>query len=273
MLKNEHTFINLIDLAGFWNDVQDQNRERFSERILRRLYVLNYAPNGMWTYAVSVYYMANRDEAGMLEDEAFHKFLHKITAFIWAYAVTNPGVNALRTPVFAEMVNIVEHKPVTFSDYLFRPHHLQSVLSNYYYSNNRGITRSMLTWWALQDEEQILPNLETYFQIEHIFARNRQEKEKSLSNPHNLECLGNKVLLERRINIRASDYRFADKLKYYNGFESSRKQKIKGTDIKELLDLSAVKTDFTETDIVERNAKIMLKFQEYLGQNNLLQAD
>ena len=43
-------FENLIDLADFWNDVQNQNVERFSDRILRRLFVLNYAPNGMWTY-------------------------------------------------------------------------------------------------------------------------------------------------------------------------------------------------------------------------------
>ena len=32
--------------------------ERFSEDVLKRLYVLNYAPNGMWTYFVSVYYLS-----------------------------------------------------------------------------------------------------------------------------------------------------------------------------------------------------------------------
>ena len=95
LLKNDQTFENLIDLANFWNDVQNQNVERFSDRVLRRLFVLNYAPNGMWTYFVSVYYMANRDSDGLLNDDRFYSFLNKITAFIWAYAVTNPGVNAL----------------------------------------------------------------------------------------------------------------------------------------------------------------------------------
>lgn len=104
LLKRTDTFENLMILASFWNDVARQNDERFSERILRRLFVLNYAPNGMWTYFVSVYFMQNRDEDGLLDDEAFYKFLNKITAFIWTYAVTNPGVNALRTPVYAEMV-------------------------------------------------------------------------------------------------------------------------------------------------------------------------
>lgn len=224
----------------------------------------------MWTYFVSVYYMTYRDSDGMLEDESFYRFLNKITAFIWAYAVTNPGVNALRTPVFAEMVNVVKKLPIKFDEYLFQAQHLQSVLNNYAFSNNRAITKSMLTWWACQDEGQELPALETSFQIEHIFARNRQAKEGCLSNPRNLESLGNKALLEKRINIRASDYRFADKKKYYTGFINSRNQKVYGTNIKELLDLANKQTDFTETDIVQRNAKIMLHFQEYLKENDLL---
>lgn len=100
----------------------------------------------MWTYFVSVYYMANREQNGTLDDESFYQFLNKITAFIWAYAVTNPGVNALRTPVFAEMVNIVNGQPMTFSDFLFNTPQLQNALNNYTFSNKRAITKSMLTW-------------------------------------------------------------------------------------------------------------------------------
>ena len=270
LLNNDQTFDNLIDLAYFWNDVQNQSIERFSDRILRKLFVLNYAPNGMWTYFVSVYYIANRDGQGMLEDEKFYKFLNKITAFIWAYAITNPGVNALRTPVFAEMINVVNDRPVSFTEYQFRTQQLQNAFNNYVFSNNRAITKSMLTWWAFQNPEQELLSLETTLEIEHIFSKNRQDKEHSLSNPRNLESLGNKVLLEKRINIRASDYRFSDKVKYYIGFENSRKQKKAGTGIKELLELAENVSDFTESDIVQRNAKIIFSFIEFMHNNALL---
>jgi uncharacterized protein with ParB-like and HNH nuclease domain len=273
LLKTDTTFENLIDLANFWNDVQNQSVVRFSDRILRRLFVLNYAPNGMWTYFVSVYYMANRDQNGALDDESFYQFLNKITVFIWAYAVTNPGVNALRTPVFAEMINIVNGQPVTFSDFLFHTPQLQNAFNNYTFSNNRAITKSMLTWWAFQDPEQELLSLESVLEIEHIYARNRQEKEHSLTDARNIESLGNKALLEKRINIRAADYRFADKVKYYLGFENSRKQKKEGTKIKELVDLATSASDFTETDIVQRKAKMLFKFQEFMGENGLLSAD
>ena len=36
LLKNDQTFENLINLADFWNDVQNQNVERFSDRVLRK---------------------------------------------------------------------------------------------------------------------------------------------------------------------------------------------------------------------------------------------
>ena len=263
----------MIDLANFWNDVQNQSVDRFSDRILRRLFVLNYAPNGMWTYFVSVYYMTNRDSQGLLDDEKFYEFLNKITAFIWAYAVTNPGVNALRTPVFAEMVNIVNGQPVTFKEFLFQTQQVQNSFQNYTFSNNRAITKSMLTWWAFQDNGQQLLPLESILEIEHIYARNRYEKEHSLTNPRNVEALGNKVLLEKRINIRASDYRFADKKKYYVGFENSRKQKKEGTRIKELTDLAMNAADFTESDIVQRNTKMIFDFVEFMNNNGLLSED
>ena len=271
LLKNDETFDNLVDLTNFWNDVELQSKDRFADKVLRRLFVLNYAPNGMWAYAVSVYYLANRDKDGMLDDDKFCTFLNKITAFIWAYAVTNPGVNALRTPMYAEMVNIVNRLPVTFDGFRFDVQAVTNMFNNYVFSNNRAITRAMLTWWAYQDDAQVLLPLESRLDIEHIFPRNRQDKEHSLSNSRNLEALGNKALLEKRINISASDYRFVDKVKYYKGYVNARKQMKEGTQIKELYDFANTRTDFQEKDIVQRTTSIIFAFTEYLGQNGLVQ--
>ncbi|MGN0246296.1 MAG: DUF262 domain-containing protein [Lachnospiraceae bacterium] len=270
LLKNDAIFENLIVLANFWNDVSNQNVERFSDKVLRRLFVLNYAPNGMWTYFVSVYFMQNKDNEGLLDDEKFYSFLKKITAFIWTYAITNPGVNALRTPVYAEMVNIIENKTVEFADYHFDEKTVRSLFNTFGFYNGRPITKSMLAWWALNNEDQPVLSLETTFEIEHIFAKSRQDKENTLKNSKNLEALGNKSLLEKRINIRASDYRFEDKIKYYQGYTNSRNQYKKGTDITELITLSKTQTDFTEQDIESRNDNIVNSFIAYLKDNDLL---
>ena len=270
LLKKDETFDNLIELADFWKDVEFRNEDRFSDNVLKRLFVLDNAPNGMWTYFVSVYYMANRNDEGLLDDEKFYQFLNKITAFIWAYAVTNPGVNALRGPVYAEMINIVYDKPVTFEGYLFDAEQVENAFNNYVFNNYRPITKSMLTWWAFHNPEQELLELGGPIEIEHIYARNRQEFDHSLSNPKNIESLGNKSILEKSINIRASDYSFEAKSKWYLGLKKNRNQKGGGTKIKELRDLAETKTDFVESDIKERYARIISNFIGFMDSNGLI---
>jgi hypothetical protein len=111
----------------------------------------------------------------------------------------------------------------------------------------------MLTWRAFIDSNQILPKIETVFEIEHIYAKNREKNDRNLKNVKNLESLGNKSLLEDRINIRASDYRFSDKIKYYKGFTNNKGKFREGTQIHELIKLSETNNDFTENDIEKRN--------------------
>ena len=269
LLKNDKTMDNLIELANFWNDISIQNSERFSDRILKKLFVLNYAPNGMWNYFVSVFFMQYKDNKGLLDDEKFYNFLNKIIPFIWTYAVINPGVNALRTPVYLEMVNIVNNKDVEFNEFKFEELQVRNALSNYEFYNRRPITKSMLAWWAFNNTEQELVSIDDVFEIEHIYPKNRQENEKGLQNSKNIETLGNKSLLEKRINIRASDYRFSDKYKYYNGFVTDRGAKKEKTAICDLIKISNIKNDFTEQDIVDRNNEIINEFICYLRDEKL----
>ena len=270
LLKNDETLENLIVLADFWDSISKQDDERFSDKVLRELFVLNYAPNSMWTYFVSVYFMQNKNSDGYLDDEKFYEFLNKITAFIWAYSVTNPGVNALRTPIYTEMINIVNNREIEFVDYKFNQDTLKAQFNNFSFLNGRPITKSMLTWWAFQDENQKLLSLDLSLEIEHIYAKNRNEKEHSLNDLKNIEKLGNKALLEKRINIRASDYRFADKKIYYKGFVNKRNQIKEGTKINELLNLSNTNEDFTEENIINRNNEILTSFINYLIEQNLI---
>lgn len=270
LLKSDETLSNLELLADFWQDVQKQSEDRFSSRVLRQLYILNYAPNSMWTFFVSVYFLQNKDEKHLLDDENFYNFLCRISAFIRAYAITNPGVNALRTPVYAEMLNIINNKEVLFEDFRFPKEQTRKQFENSNFYNGRPITKSILVWWAMRDENQEIPSIETAFEIEHIYARSRQEKEGSLSDKSKIESLGNKAILESRINIRASDYRFADKKKYYNGYQNSRNEEKKGTCNIELLKLAKEKDDFTEVDINTRYNEILDAVIENLQENNLL---
>lgn len=269
LLKREETLDNLEKLAQFWKSVLSQDDAAFSDRILRRLAVLNYAPNGMWTYLVSVYFMQYKDENSLLEEEAFFDFLNMITAFIWAYAFMRPGVNALRSPAYPEMIEIVNNRVVDFGEYRFDSGAVRNAIENYVFSNGRPITKSMLAWWAYNDEKQPLIPLDVTLEIEHIFSRKRQENEKSLTDKNSLESLGNKALLEKNINIRASDYRFCDKKKYYLGFRNAQGKIKEGTRNAELTAFAQNKNDFCEDDISLRKKEIVDAFIVYLKQNRL----
>jgi hypothetical protein len=271
ILRQDDTLSNLKILVDFWNDVYGQNTDRFPEQILRKMFILNSAPNGMWTYILSVYFLHNRNSNQQLQEQQLEEFLNKTIAFVWAYAFTNPGVNALRTPVYAEMINIVNNKTVNFDEHKYDEHTLRTAINNFEFKNGRPITRSMLTWWAFKADDQKIPLITTNYDIEHIFAKKRQETDKSLSNSRNLECLGNKTLLEDKINIRAADYRFIDKITYYKGFTNHKGHFKEGTQISELVKIANTKTDFKEQDIIDRNKEIVNEFIEFIKQMNLLQ--
>lgn len=269
-LLNDRTICNLQILLEFWKAVSEQDTDRFSQNVLRKLFVLKYAPNGMWEYLTSVYFLAHKDEKGLLDNELFDKFLSKITAFIFAYSLTNPGVNALRTPVYAEMIKILNNPLCDFNDFKFEESHVRNVLENYKFTNNRVVTRSLITWYAYTFKEQKLPSPSSSgFDIEHIYAKERHNKEYKLLNSDKLEALGNKILLEKTINIRASDFRFEDKKKYYLGYENARGKKLSGSMIVEFQHLTQLK-DFTENDICKRNKLIHDKFIKYLEDEHLL---
>ena len=87
-----------------------------------------------------------------------------------------------------------------------------------------------------------------------------------------MECekIGNKALLEKRINIRASDYRFSDKINNYRGFTNNKGEKKEATINAELVMMANSRTDFTEQDINNRTKLILDSFIEYMEQNNLV---
>ena len=258
-MKIDNTIDELKSLALFWQSVSNQDSERFSMDILKKLFVLNYAPNGMWQNITSVYYLQNSDDNGDLQALNFSAFLSKITAFIFAYAVTNPGVNALRTPIYDEMLNIVKGEKVTFSRYKFDDESIRRSFGNYLFTNKRNITRSMITWYAFTFPEQQLLGIKESLHLEHIFSKKRYEMERGLSNKNSLESLGNKILLESSINITASDYRFADKKKIYSG-EQRRGKSKDASKISEITEEIVTYAEFGEQQINNRNSVILDKF-------------
>ncbi len=252
------TFADLIILADFWKDITVQETKRFSDRVLKQLFILHNMPTNMWTFLISVYFMSNKDENGKLNENDFCGFLRKITAFILASRLMRPGNN---TPFFNAMADIAAGREANFNGYEFDLKQLRERFLRFDFVNSSKLTKSFVVWQVFQDKYQPLLSLEVKFDIEHILPRRREQE---LNNKSNLESIGNKSLLEREINIRASDYRFRDKANYYLGNTGKTK-----TNIHELIELANNNENFTEQDIIIRNKKILDGFIKFIQANNL----
>ena len=125
----------------------------------------------MWTYFTSVYYLQNRDKDNLLDDKNFYDFLNKIIAFIWTYAVYIPGVNALRTPVYAEMINIVNNNPI-----------LEMTITKNRYGKSGKETKCIYNW---------NPDINTYTYIQNIEDINNDEetKQETEENKENFKSI------------------------------------------------------------------------------------
>ena len=256
----------LVGLSLFWRNMAEQKPDAFSEQALRRLFVLSYAPNVMWTYLASAWFVEHGDMAdGSVSDQrSFELFLRKITAFILAYTITTPGTNQLRLPVYPELVKIARGEQCDFSGYLFDADKLSLAIKSFSFTNSRPITRAMLAWWLMHDAEQPLPPQGEKFHIEHIYSVRRNEMH-PLSDFDLVDAIGNKSFLEGRINIQASAFTIPDKRHYYNGENCGGRK----TCVRELLKI-ADQPDFGEAEIRARTRTMREAFIKELEELGLL---
>lgn len=266
--KDESALDDLSDLAIFWKKVYSQD-ESFGNKVLRKLFVLRYSPNTMWENIVSVWFLQNRDSNDEIDLDAFNLFLSKITNFVLGYSLINPGVNQLRTPIFKEMSEIVNHNNLVpaFENHLFDENSLRTAFDNFEFSNMKGITKSFLVWFAFLKENQQLLSLKEPLQIEHIFAKKRAEIN-GISDKNLIESIGNKIILESSINIKASDFEFDVKKDFYLG-KKRRGSSKEPSKIAEIIDLTNL-DKFDENEIIERKSRIIDNFIEKLKSENLL---
>ena len=148
----DETFEDLKSLADFWKNIYSRNYNRYSERVLRQLYILEYSPYAIWRHVVSAYFLVHGKNMKREDDKQFYKFLKRLTAFILAYSIYKPGVSSIRLPIHNEIVNLYEKKPVEFKNFRFDITILTSKRKEFIFSNPRLITRAMLAWWAFRDE-------------------------------------------------------------------------------------------------------------------------
>jgi uncharacterized protein with ParB-like and HNH nuclease domain len=265
ILKNDDLINEIISLANFWLYVnkgiepilEDNSEEKYTISIESRKYLqcLSCYPNEFWKYIVSVFFIKNKTDEKF--GDTFVILLKHLTAFLFAKFIEAPTVNAIKDDIYSSCISVYKENKLSVR-FNFNEENILSRIKEYASSR---ISRALLLLDAYLNIEQT-DLIDKDSDIEHIFPKKWQDTNYNGWTWENalqyLDRFGNKVILEKRLNIQAG-----------NGYFGIKKQKYSFSKIANIKDLSNYKkNDWTKEDIEEReiefNNKLMSFFREQL---------
>lgn len=253
-LKNPHLMDELCDLAEFWFAVAKRNAQVDSKTItdvaLKRLHCLEHYSNEYWKYATSVFYFTRRDSPNFAEE--FAEFLATLIAYLFSQFVMSPTVNAIKDPVYQLCIDLTKGNTLTTSVALTND--FRARLSE---ASAGKIARGFILLHAYLNPHQNTL-LQSNFEIEHIFPRKWQSTNyfgwTQEAAAAFLERFGNKVAIEKKLNILAG-----------NGYFGRKKKEYRSSAVAEVRDLAQYpKDDWAKTDIEGREEKFLDGILDFL---------
>lgn len=179
-------------------------------QILCLLDILKSYPNEFWKYPVVIYYLSHRQENHF--EENFLRFLKKLTLELLSRYLVTPSINAVKNEILKLNISII-HSAIPKFD--FKAIDFQRV-KEAIPQPSRNLVRMILKLVAYQAQETLLPQT---WEIEHILPQKYQNAyfmaiDESVMK-ENIEHIGNKIPLEKKLNIIASNGFFTRKKKEY----------------------------------------------------------
>lgn len=179
--------------------------------------------NEFWKYPVSIFYMKYKNTEEF--ETLFLKFLRKFLVMLLTRFMERPTVSAIKSDILKLNVQIIKTCHPEFAagfdekniedEYALQAENIRT--DKLIIKPHSKIERMVLKLWAYTnpDQENLLP---PYWEIEHIFPQTWDTKYYTLGDDEiedKLHHLGNKLPLEKKLNISASNnYFFKKKDKY-----------------------------------------------------------
>lgn len=215
-LNDKDLLDKLFLILNIWKVVncrEEINGEAWSKnlRIKQTLDILSSYPNEFWKYPVIIYYICHHKKENF--EKKFELFLNKLTAELIANYLINPTVSEVRQ----EILRL--NSAITVSDipeFQFKKIDLKN-LEPLIPKPNKRLTVMIIKTLAYEQQEYLLPEK---WEIEHIFPKKWQtnyitEMPDSLIK-EKIEHIGNKLPIEKKLNIAASNGYFSKKKEMYS---------------------------------------------------------
>ena len=208
----------LTELAKFWKFIYKNYKGDVSYQISgdakKWIDCLWCYPNEYWKYAVSVFFLKNKDVDDFIEQ--FEIMLEKLTAFLFAKFIDKPTVNAIKDDIFNAYVNFEKSINHQYKDTI-------DLNSDIFSQKITEHSQSRFTRALLLLHAYLNPNQTTIidykFDIEHIFPTKWQNTNYNGWNKDDadyyLNNIGNKIIFEKSLNIQAGNGYFGKKKSEY----------------------------------------------------------
>lgn len=253
IMSNLNLILNIFRVICNHEEIDGESWSK-NDSVRKSLDILKSYPNEYWKYPVITYYLEYRQDPEF--EHLFLDFLHKLISQLLTRFIHTASLNfvkgdilkldSLITKTSRPAFEFKEYPEQEFTDRLKNP--------------NLKITRMLLATIAYNMSEQptLLPDK---WEIEHIYPQkwdsNHFPPMSEADVKKKVECIGNKVPLEKKLNIQASNGFFSKKQEYY------RKSNI--TIARSLGDLQG---DWKIDNIDERNIRITDAFSKLMNEWN-----
>jgi len=206
------TLFVILNLWKVINKGEEIEGEAWSKnnKIKQTLDILTSYPNEFWKYPVVIYYVCYRNEEFF--ETRFARFLNKLLMELMTKYLMMPTINAVKPDILKLNSAIVASNRPIFG---FKTVDVTQ-LEPYIHNPNRNAVRMLLKTLAYEHQDDLLP---TKWEIEHIFPQKWQTnyfpKESDSTIKEKIEHIGNKLPLEKKLNIVAGNGYFSKKKKEY----------------------------------------------------------
>jgi hypothetical protein len=259
-LKEPTLMPEVMSLASFWSavnrGVDPDEEEGFSLSFESRKYFqcLSNYPNEFWKYTTSVFFLKNKGNQSF--DDDLQKMLKKLVAFLFAKFIESPSVNAIKDDTYSACISIQSSNELDI-DFSLNEQLVLDRIKDFSYSR---ISRALLLLQAYlhSDQRDLIPGT---FDIEHIFPKKWQDtnyngwtKEDAWAY---LDRFGNKIVLDKKLNIQAG-----------NGYFGLKKEKYKMSNIATVKELGEYpKSDWVKDDIESREDLFKTQMMDFFKAN------
>lgn len=257
------TLFVILNLWKVVNNGEEIDNEEWSKNsnIKKTLDILNSYPNEFWKYPVVIYYICYRNNKNF--QKKFELFLNKLLMELMTKYLITPTINAVKTDILKLNSAIIVSDVPRFE---FKNIDVNQ-LEPYIQKPNRNMVRMLLKILAYEEQDELLP---ARWEIEHIFPQKWQTNyfidDSDPTINEKIEHIGNKLPLEKKLNIVAGNGYFGKKKKEYEASKISITNNMGKSNINDWNMESITKRDIRISDEI---LKILNRWNnEYLDINN-----